>query len=109
MGEKVASKQSSGRLNQRIVAGTDGASFYLFHPADLQHRLTSPLAWPSYHFACRPEFEAGRLVAFHTGGDGGYAFRVTDGPLTDREKQWLAGSWEFRYSVRHSRVYLDGG
>ena len=85
------------------------ASFYLYHPDDLQHRLTSPLAWPSYHFACRPEFDAGRLVAFYTGGDGGYAFRITDGPLTDREKAWLAGSWDFRYRVRHGRVYLDEG
>jgi hypothetical protein len=107
--ENGASKVSSGHLNQRIVAGTDGASFYLYHPEDLQHRLTSPLAWPCYHFACRPEFEAGRLVAFDTGADGGYAFRITDGPLTDREKEWLAGSWEFRYTVRRGRVYLDGG
>jgi hypothetical protein len=100
---------SPGQLDQKIIAGTDGASFYLYHPKDLEHRMTSPLAWPSYHFACQPEFEAGRLVAFDTGGDGGYGFRITGGPLTKREKKWLASSWEFRYAVRHERVYLDGG
>ena len=49
------------------------------------------------------------MVAFDTGGDGGYAFRATDGSLTDREKKWLANSWEFRLVVRHRRVYVDGG
>ena len=97
------------QLDQRIVAGTDVATFYLFHPDDLAHRVTSPLAWESYHFACQPEFEAGRLIAVGTGGDGTYAFRITDGPLTEREKEWLASSWTFRYVVRHGRVYLDGG
>lgn len=103
------SRAENGRLNQRIVAGTDGASFFLYHPQDLQHRLTSPHAWPFYHFAFRPESAAGRLVVFSTGGDGGYAFRITDGPLTEREQKWLASSWDFPYQVRHGRVYLDGG
>jgi len=107
--ERTSSDPVVSHIEQRIVAGTDGASFYLYHPADLQHRLTSPLAWPCYHFACRPEFEAGRLVGFDTGGDGGYAFRITSGELTERERAWSAGSWEFRYVVRHGRVYLDGG
>lgn len=103
------SESSRTALNQKIVAGTDGASFFLYHPDDLRHRVSSPLAWTAYHFACQPEFEAGRLVAFDTGGDGGYQFRVTTGPLTEREQKWLVGSWDFRYEVRHGRVYLDGG
>ncbi len=109
MSQTNDSNQASDSLNHRISAGTDGASFFIYHPQDLNHRLTSPLAWSFYHFACRPEFEAGRLVAFTTGGDGGDAFRITDGPLTEREKTWLAGSWDFRYVVRHGRTYLDGG
>jgi hypothetical protein len=96
-------------LNRKVTLGTDGASFFVYHPADLQHRMDAPITWPYYHFACGPEFEAGRLVAFVTGADGDYGIRVTDGPLTDREKKWWASSWDFRYVVRHERFFLDGG
>jgi hypothetical protein len=99
----------TAELNETFVLGTDIASFYLYHPADLEHRKSSPMAWTMYGFACRPEFEAGRLVAFDTGGDGGYKMRVTTGGLTKREKDWLAGSWQFRLAVKADRVYFDGG
>lgn len=99
----------AGMFSHRVVCGTDIASFFIYHPDDLKHRLTSPQGWTWYHFACGPEFLAGRLVGFTTGSDGGYGFRITNEPLSDREKQWLAGSWDFRYHVKHGRVYLDGG
>lgn len=99
----------AGQLNRQFAACTDGATFYLYHPDDLQHRRTSPLGWPHYDFAGGPEFAAGRLVAFETGGDGDYGFRVTNGPLTEREQQCLASSWDFRFVVKHGRVFLDGG
>jgi hypothetical protein len=88
---------------------TEIASFYLFHPDDLKHRETSPHDWRLYSFAMGPEFAAGNLVAFETGGDGGYRLRLTQGELTDRERKLQACSWDFRYKARHGRVLIDGG
>lgn len=100
---------SQFKLDQRMMIGTDIASIYLYHPNDLKHRETSPIDWPNYHFACGPEFAAGRLVAFSTGSDGGYAIRATSDPLSERERKWLCGSWDFRLAVLYGRVYFDGG
>lgn len=96
-------------LDQTIDIGTDIASFYLFHPDDLEHRKDDPLDWFAYGFSCRKEFEAGNLVAFRTGGDGGYRLRVTDGDMTDGERTGEVGAWEFGYTVRHGRVAVDNG
>lgn len=96
-------------LDQSFVIGTDTASIYLYHPADLAHRLKSPDGWERYGFACGKEFAAGRLVLFTTGGDGGYGVRVTTGKLTDRERKMFIASWDFRFRVRHGKVCLDGG
>ncbi len=105
----ISARHAELRLDQQFFAATDVASFFLYHPDDLQHRMTSPQGWPYYHYACQPEFEAGRFVAFETGSDGKYQFRVTGGGLTVREKTWLAGSWSFRYRVRQGCAYIDGG
>jgi hypothetical protein len=96
-------------LDRTLLVGTDIASFYLYHPDDLAHRDESPHAWHMHAFACREEFEAGRLVGFSTGGDGGYRIRVTTEPLTEREQNLHVGSWEFRLRVRLGQVLLDGG
>jgi len=94
-------------LDRTIAVATDDASFYLYHPDDLAHRLKSPAGWQWFAFACRPEFEAGRLAIFSTGGDGAHQLRVTTGPLTEREQRMLVGAWEFRLRVRRGRVFLD--
>lgn len=96
-------------LDRTVDIGTDVASFFLFHPDDLAHRKDDPLDWYSYGFACRQEFEAGSLVAFTTGSDGGYRLRITDGELTAAEQARQTGSWEWGYTVRHGRVLLDNG
>src|SRR5262249_45565191 len=62
-------------FDRTIALGTDVAGFFLFHPSDLAHRAQAPVGWYSHGFACRKEFEAGRLVAFDAGGDGVYRFR----------------------------------
>jgi hypothetical protein len=96
-------------LNREICLSTDIASFFIFHPDDLKHRLNAPLGWSSSEFACRKEFDAGRLVTWSTGSDGSSSFRVTTGKLTQRELQWLLKSWDFRLRVTRERVLLDGG
>jgi hypothetical protein len=96
-------------FDRTLYLGTDIASFYLFHPDDLAHRATSPLGWETCGFACRKEFEAGRLVGWSTGSDGGYGFRLTDGELTQREVTYRGCSWDFRLGVQHNRVMLDNG
>jgi hypothetical protein len=95
-------------LDRTLVLGTDVAGFFLFHPDDLAHRAEAPLGWYGYDFACRKEFEAGRLVGFGTGSDGGFRFRVTTGALHEREERARVGSWDFRLRVRR-RVLLDNG
>lgn len=97
------------KLDQTIDIGTDGASFFLFHPDDLAHRKDDPLDWFTYGFACRKEFEAGNLVAFLTGADGGYQLRLTSGDLTDKEKALETGSWEWGYTVRYGKLLVDNG
>lgn len=88
---------------------TEIASFFLFHPDDLQHRKASPSLWTIYDFAVAPEFAAGNLVSFDTGADGGFRIRLTEGGLTPREKKLYSCSWSFRYVVRHGRVLIDNG
>jgi Family of unknown function (DUF6386) len=95
------------KLERNIVAGTDGASFFLFHPEDLKHRKDSEPDWIWDDGAT--EYAAANLVGFDTGGDGGFSFRITEGDLTDQERQRLVCSWDFPYIVRHNRVFLDGG
>jgi hypothetical protein len=96
-------------LNQQVQIGTDVATLYLFHPEDLAHRWKSRMRWEHYEFAGRREFEAGSLIAWQTGGDGGFVLRLTDGPLTEEEDKQQAGAWDFRYEVRAGDVLLDNG
>lgn len=102
-------KRANLKIEKKIILGTDVASFYIFHPDDLQDRIAAPCGWMDEGFAAQREFETGRVVAFVTGSDGGYGFRITSGDLTDRERTWAAGSWSFRLVVRHGRVLIDGG
>jgi hypothetical protein len=93
--------------SKRIILGTDVAAFVLFHPDDLAHRAGDPIAWYGYDFAWQRESRAGRLVAFGTGGDGGYALRLTTEGLTAAEAQLACQSWSFPLVVRHGRILLD--
>jgi hypothetical protein len=95
--------------DRTLNLGAEAASFYLFHPDDLQHRKASPSEWVLYEFALAPEFAAGNLVTFSTGADGTYRLRLTQGDLTAREKKSYSCSWDFRYRVRHGRVLVDSG
>jgi hypothetical protein len=99
----------AGKLDQTVTVGTDGAQFFLFHPDDLKHRNGSPTGWVGYPFAVTPEFVAGNLVAFDTGGDGGFRIRLTTEDLTAREKKFAGASCDFRLKVRQERVLLDNG
>lgn len=96
-------------FNQTVDIGTDVASFFIFHPDDLAHRENDPLDWYAYEFACGKEFEAGNIIAFRTGGDGGYQLRLTDGDLTKAERDAETGSWEWGFTVRHEKVFVDNG
>jgi len=98
----------STKLERVINAGTDGAIFFLFHPDDLAHHNQSDLGW--FNDDCAPELSAGKLIAFMTGGDGGFSFRITEnGVLTQLEKKHHVCSWDFGLAVSHNRVFLDGG
>ena len=99
----------TGKLDRTVTIGTDGAQFFLFQPDDLKHRKDSPIDWVSYSFAVAPEFVAGNLVAFDTGGDGGFQIRLTTSDLTAREKRYAGTFCDFRLKVRHERVLLDNG
>ncbi|WP_413988582.1 DUF6386 family protein [Labrys okinawensis] len=90
-----------------ILLGTDVAAFVLFHPDDLAHRAQDPLDWYSYDFAYGRESAAGRLIAFCTGSDGGYAIRLTTRDLTPAEAADACPSWSFPLIVRHGRILLD--
>jgi hypothetical protein len=96
-------------VDQTVGVATDVAGLFVYHPDDLKHRQTSPDGWVYTDFACGREFNAGTLIAFSTGGDGGYDLRLTDGDLTPRERPLVGNSYSFRYRVQHGRVYVDGG
>jgi hypothetical protein len=104
-----APPEDSPRGLQTIDLDAEAASFFVFHPDDLQHREASPHEWVLYEFALAPEFAAGNLVAFDTGADGTYRLRLTRGELTARERAYASSSWDFRYRVRHGRVLVDTG
>ncbi|GGC54726.1 DUF6386 family protein [Chelatococcus reniformis] len=93
--------------SKTIRLGTDVATLVLFHPEDLAHRDSDPIAWYSYDFIYRKESASGRLVAFGTGADGGYTVRLTTGALTPREAAYACPPWDFPLIVRHGRVLLD--
>ncbi len=96
-------------FNQTVDIGTDVASFFIFHPDDLTYRKNDPLDWHAYDFACGKEFKAGNLIAFRTGSDCGYQLRLTDGDLTKAERDAQTGSWEWGFTVRHEKVFVDNG
>lgn len=89
------------------MVSTDVAHIVLFHPDDLAHADEWPIAWYSEPFVFPVESAAGRLIAWCTKSDGGYAVRVTNGAVTDREQRYAGPSWTFPYTVRHGRVFLD--
>jgi uncharacterized protein (TIGR02996 family) len=95
------------QLGQRVTLGTDGASFLFYHPDDFPGRPGRPMECLSYDFAWNKE--VGKVVAFCTGGDGGFSFRLTSGGLTRREQRWRRCSAEFLLTVRHGELLLDNG
>lgn len=95
------------RIEHRVTLGTDGASFLFYHPEDFPGRPGRPLECLSYDFAWNKE--VGKVIAFSTGGDGGFGFRLTSGALTARERRWRTCSAEFLYTVRHGEILLDNG
>ncbi len=96
-------------LDVTLHMGTEIASWFLYHPDDLEHRVDAPMTWSLYNFASRREFAEGNMVGVETGADGGYTIRFTNTGLTEREKRYVVGTQTFRLNVRHGRVYLDGG
>jgi hypothetical protein len=94
-------------FSKRISIGTDVAMVAVFHPKDLEHTTGWPLGWLEDPFAWAAESGAGRIAAWGTTADGGWHVRFTDGPLTERERQYAGPSWAFPLTVRHGRLLLD--
>ncbi|MGF9562238.1 hypothetical protein [Neorhizobium sp. JUb45] len=94
-------------FSKKLMMPTDVAHIVIFHPDDLAHAAEWPIAWYSEPFIYPAESAAGRLVAWCTGSDGGFAVRLTNGAVTEREQKYAGPSWTFAYTVRHGRVFLD--
>ncbi|MEM6533348.1 MAG: hypothetical protein AAF654_12025 [Myxococcota bacterium] len=94
-------------FSYETLINTEVAHFVIFHPADLKHANEWPIAWYAEPFVFPAESGKERLVAWSTRSDGVFKVRLTDGPLTTREKRYLGPSWTFPYTVRHGAVYLD--
>jgi len=95
------------RLEHRVTLGTDGASFLFYHPDDFPGRPGRPMECLGFDFAWNKE--VGKIIAFCTGSDGRFRFRITSGALTQREDRWRMCSAEFLYTVRHGEILLDNG
>lgn len=95
------------QLEHRVTLGTDVASFFLYHPDDFPGNPGRPLECLNNEVAWKKE--AGKVIAFCTGSDGAYTFRLTRGSLTKREQRWRSCSAEFLYTVHHGKVVLDSG
>jgi hypothetical protein len=104
-----ASRAQGQTLDVTLHVSTDIASWFLYHPEDLKHRVDGPMDWFFYDFASRREFSEGNWVGVETGAEGSYTVRFTSAGLTEREKRYVVGTQTFRLNVRHGRVYLDGG
>ena len=91
---------SNGTFSHVMFLGTDVATLFFYHPDDLKHRANNPIDWYSNSFAISKEFEAGRIIAFSTGGDGRFSVRVTDRDLTRREQCYARGTVEFRLRIK---------
>ena len=94
-------------FSKTLMVSTDVAHIVLFHPDDLAHASDWPIAWYSEAFIFLAESKAERLIAWCTNSDGGFAVRVTNGAMTEREQRYAGPSWVFPYTVRHGRVFLD--
>lgn len=94
-------------VSKRLMMPTDVAHIMLFHPDDLAHAKDWPFDWYGDAHIYPHESAAGRLVCWCTKSDGGYAVRLTDGAITEREQRYAGPSWVFPYTVRHKRIYLD--
>jgi hypothetical protein len=105
-GEAYGVSRSKLKIDRVIRVGTDVAAFYLFHLEDLAHRRN---AHPKWLADCAEEMASGSLVAFETGGGGGFSFRITSGKLTRLEQAHRCCGWTFRAAVRHGQLFLDGG
>lgn len=85
--------------------GTDVAAFFLYHPDDFPGRPNRPVECLNLQLAWGKEI--GKVIAFCTGSDGGFGFRLTSGGLTEREQRWRTCSAEFLYTVSHGEILLD--
>jgi hypothetical protein len=126
-------------MDTTCVVGTDIATFYLYEPEALQHRMHSASDWfydlgsvqADLGQVTIPERLDGRLVVIDTalplyvehegatrlvwcGSDGAYAFRCTTGGLTAAEVLREYPETQARQAadvihVTHHRLLLDGG
>ncbi|MEJ6393802.1 hypothetical protein V8J82_11075 [Gymnodinialimonas sp. 2305UL16-5] len=94
-------------FDRKLGLGTDGAHFLIYNPETLAHTKDWPTGWYGEPEAWQSESAAGRLVAWCTRSDGGYALRLTTGDLTADEQPLAGASWTFPL---HSpgRVLVDG-
>src|SRR4029453_13341081 len=132
-------QSKEGTMDTTCVVGTDIATFYLYEPEALQHRMHSASDW-FYDLGSTqadlgqvtiPERLDGRLVVIDTalplsvehegatrlvwcGSDGAYVFRCTTGTLTTAEVALEYPETRERLAadrihVTHERLLLDGG
>lgn len=95
-------------FSKNLLVSTDAAHIAIFHPEDLTHAAEWPIGWYAEPFVFPSESGARRLIGWCTGGDGGFAVRLTNGPFTDEEARRAGPEWSFPYTVRHGRVFVDG-
>jgi len=101
-----SNKSKRAKVEARFNLGTDGAAFYLSHQDDFIDDPERPWNCLLETDIWRKESKAGRVAAFTTGGDGGYAFRITDGPLTADESAHAVQNAQFYLKVNHNSLAL---
>ena len=101
-----SNKVTTGTWSRSMMMGTDVATLLIFHPDDMGHTEEWPLGWYAEGAIWRVESAAGRLVAWCTGGDGGWKLRLTDGDLTAAERAFAGPSWTFPLTS-NGRVLID--
>ncbi|RVV98826.1 hypothetical protein EKE94_07980 [Mesobaculum littorinae] len=95
-------------FNRKLSLGTDVAHFFIFDPETLGYAATWPIDWYDTPAVWQHVSGAEHMVAWCTGGDGGYAIRLTTEGLTEDEKQLAGASWTFPLNST-GRVLIDGG
>ncbi|MGF1554265.1 MAG: hypothetical protein ACFBWO_17445 [Paracoccaceae bacterium] len=94
--------------------GTEVGALMLYHPAALAAFEDWPIGWYDDAFAFEPVAREGRLVAWGTGGDGGFGVRLAltpegAAPLDAAERARLVHVQDMRCDASLGTLWLDDG